>query len=86
MTQQSLWKEHAAFMNALVTSGELVLGGPIAATGDVLLVVRAPSAAAAKRVLDSDPWASEGVLRVSLVSRWTLRLGNLPTSTTERQR
>ena len=37
------WDEHAAFMNALVDDGFVVLGGPLGDEGKILLIIKAQS-------------------------------------------
>jgi hypothetical protein len=46
-------------------------------TSDVLLIVRATTPDEVRYRLAEDPWASKGLLRVSRVAPWTLRLGAL---------
>jgi hypothetical protein len=70
---QSGWDEHARFMDALVDSGFLVLGGPL---GDEVRVVHAVEAASEQEVraiLARDPW-HDSHLRVRSVDPWTIRL------------
>src|SRR5205814_9333815 len=43
LEQQEKWTEHAAFMDALVDDGFVLLGGPLEGTSDVLLIIRAES-------------------------------------------
>ena len=74
---QADWAAHAAFMNGLVRDGSVILGGPLEGTADVLLVMRAASAADARDRLAADPWTVQDLLRVSWISRWALRLGSL---------
>jgi uncharacterized protein YciI len=74
---QADWAAHAAFMNGLVRDGSVILGGPLEGTADVLLVMRAASAADARGRLAADPWTVQDLLRVSWISRWALRLGSL---------
>jgi uncharacterized protein YciI len=77
MDRQPGWAAHAAFMNALAAAGIVLLGGPLTGTSDVLLIARAPSAAALRARLARDPWARAGLLRIVEIRRWTLRLGAL---------
>jgi uncharacterized protein YciI len=70
---QSDWPAHAAFMDALVTSGFVVLGGPLADESSVVLAVEAESEDAVRRTLARDPW-SETHLRVETIDTWTIRL------------
>jgi uncharacterized protein YciI len=74
---QADWAGHASFMNALAKEGFVILGGPLEGTSDVLLIVRATTPDEVRSRLAEDPWASKGLLRVSRVAPWTLRLGAL---------
>jgi uncharacterized protein YciI len=78
LEQQPDWDAHAAFMNALASEGFVVLGGPLEGTSDVLLIVRAASPKEITRRLEADPWTTQGFLRLSQITPWTLRLGSLP--------
>jgi uncharacterized protein YciI len=73
LEQQSDWKLHADFMDALVEEGFVVLGGPLADEHRVVLAVEADSEAAVRDTLARDPW-SETHLVVDSVDRWTIRL------------
>ncbi len=78
LESQENWEGHAAFMNALERDGVVVLGGPLDGTPDVLLVVRANTADEIVERLQGDPWTGLGLLRLSRITPWTLRLGSLP--------
>ena len=71
------WGAHAIFMNALAHEGFVALGGPLAGTPDVLLIIRATSEEEIRARLAADPWALSDLLRVARVTPWTLRLGSL---------
>jgi uncharacterized protein YciI len=73
MEGQSGWREHAAFMDGLVDTGFLVLGGPLADEHRVVHVVEAESEDAVRATLARDPW-SESHLQVDTVEPWTIRL------------
>ena len=75
---QTGWQAHAEFMDALVDSGFVVLGGPLEGEREVLLIVRAEDEAEILTRLGQDPWIRSGHLRVGAALRWTLRLGALP--------
>jgi hypothetical protein len=70
--EQSGWEEHAAFMDGLVDSGFIVLGGPI---DDVRVAhaVEADSADAVHATLARDPW-SYSHLRIDAIEEWDVRL------------
>ncbi len=73
LEQQPDWLAHAAFMDGLVESGFLVLGGPLADEHRVMYAVEAASAAAVRATLAHDPW-NESHLHVDAVEPWTIRL------------
>ncbi len=73
MEEQSDWPAHAAFMDALVDAGFVVLGGPLADEHRVVLAVEAESEDDVRATLARDPW-SETHLVVDTVDRWTIRL------------
>jgi hypothetical protein len=70
---QSGWREHAAFMDGLVDSGFVVLGGPLADEHRVVLVISAESADAVRATLARDPW-DQSHLVIDSVDAWTIRL------------
>ena len=74
---QSDWPAHASFMDGLVDSGFVVLGGPLADEHRVVEVVEAESEDAVRATLARDPW-SETHLRVETIDPWTIRLDGRP--------
>ena len=73
--EQPRWDEHAAFMDALVDEGVVLLGGPVGDGTRVLLAVEAADEDTARALLvDGDPWTPLGVLTVERVERWELWL------------
>ncbi len=77
MEQQEDWQSHAAFMDALHAEGFVLLAGPLEGTPDFLLIVRARDGEEIKSRLSGDCWAPNGLLRITQVVPWTLRLGSL---------
>ena len=77
MEEQVDWQLHADFMNALQAEGFALLAGPLAGTRDVLLVLRAGSAAEVEARLAEDRWSVKGLLRTLWIKPWGLRLGTL---------
>jgi uncharacterized protein YciI len=74
--EQDGWDEHAAFMDALVDEGFIVLGGPIGEgdEGDnTLLVIDADNEAAVRARLREDPWPEE-MLTIESIRPWTVWL------------
>ena len=70
---QTGWPEHAAFMEALVDSGFMVLGGPLADEHRVVLAVESATQDDVLSVMAQDPWSGSHLVLVS-VEPWTIRL------------
>jgi hypothetical protein len=77
MEEQAEWPAHAAFMDALVADGFVVLGGPLGGTRDALLVIQAEASFEITKRLAADPWALNDVLVAKDCWPWTIRLGSL---------
>lgn len=73
LEEQSGWMEHAAFMDGLVDSAFVVLGGPLADEHRVVLIVSAESEAAVRATLARDPW-DQTHLVIDSIDGWTIRL------------
>ncbi len=73
MEEQSDWTAHASFMDGLVDSGFLVLGGPLADQHRVVHAVEADSEEAVRATLSRDPWGGSQLV-VDSVEPWTIRL------------
>jgi uncharacterized protein YciI len=73
MEEQTDWPAHAAFMDELVDSGFVILGGPLADERRVVLAVEASSERDVRTTLARDPW-SDSHLVVDSVEPWTIRL------------
>ena len=73
MEEQADWLAHAAFMDGLVDSGFVILGGPLADEHRVVLAVESESEDAARATLALDPW-HETHLVVDSIDAWTIRL------------
>ena len=70
---QSGWMDHAGFMDGLVESGFVVLGGPLADEHRVVLVISADSEDAVRATLARDPW-DQTHLVIDSIDGWTIRL------------
>jgi uncharacterized protein YciI len=73
LEEQSGWTEHAAFMDALVDEGFLVLGGPLFDEHRVVHAVEAGSEEAIRATLARDPWSGTHLV-VAAIEPWTIRL------------
>jgi uncharacterized protein YciI len=73
LEEQSEWPAHAEFMEALVATRFVVLGGPLADDATVVLAVEAASQAEVRATLALDPWSGSHLI-VDRVDAWTIRL------------
>lgn len=76
--QQAWWDDHAAFIDALVDEGNVLLGGPLVEEGGALLVMRAPDAQTLRDRLVADPWYVHGILRLVAITRWDVFIDRWP--------
>jgi hypothetical protein len=77
LREQDGFEDHRRFMNGLVETGFIVLGGPLEGDREVLLVMAGPGEAAIMERLAEDPWILDGKLTVAGVERWTILLDGL---------
>jgi hypothetical protein len=73
LREQDGWDEHAAFMDALVDEGFIVLGGPIGDGSRVLHAVFADDPETIAARLGADPWSGSR-LRIVTIEPWTVLL------------
>ena len=74
LREQAGWDEHAAFMDALVADGFIVLGGPLEGEREILHAIQAPSEQAVRERLAADNWARNGMLAITSIEPWTVLL------------
>jgi uncharacterized protein YciI len=77
LREQTGWDRHAAFMDALLAEGFVLLGGPVGEEDGAVLVVQADDAQTVRERLSADPW-HEGILHLASIRPWALWLGELP--------
>jgi uncharacterized protein YciI len=75
--EQEQWTEHAAFMDALVDDGFVVLGGPLGDGPTTLLIVDAGSEDEIRARLAQDPWTPLGLLQISKIEPWDVLLSSV---------
>jgi len=73
MEEQTGWRAHAAFMDALVDDGFIILGGPLADERRVVHIIEAESEEAIRARLATDPWSGTHLV-VDSIDPWTIRL------------
>ena len=72
--EQRDWDSHAAFMDALVEDGFVILGGPVGYDHGALHLVESADEQDVRARLGKDPWAQSGVVRVGSVEPWLIWL------------
>ena len=72
LEEQTLFAEHAAYMNGLVEKGRIVLGG-LLPNSRVALAMEAESEDAIEAIWALDPWAYSHLLLES-IEPWDIRL------------
>ena len=65
-------------MNALAAAGFVVLGGPLGAGEETLLVIDAGSEEEIRARLAGDPWSQARLLEIVRVEPWTILLDSRP--------
>ena len=82
LEQQSGWTDHAAFMDALVDDGFIVLGGPLADEERVAHAIEAESEEEIRATLARDPWSGTHLV-IDTIDPWTIRLARAGLGETE---
>ena len=77
LREQDGWDEHARFMDELVDSGFILLGGPVEVDRETLHAIEAESEDEIRERLAADPWAKNGMLSPIQIERWTILLDGL---------
>ena len=74
MREQKLWTEHAAYINSLLATDKMILGGPIGEGNPyrAMIVLVAANEAEVRQRLSEDPWYKAGVLRAVSIERWEM--------------
>lgn len=76
---QDAWDEHAAFMDALVDEGFIVVGGPVGSGEQTLHLIQAADENEIRARFAKDPWASAGLVLIGTIEPWALWLDGRPT-------
>lgn len=68
---QSLWDEHARFIDG-ITDGFILLGGPFDDEGGAMLIVCAANEGEVRAKLAPDPWYVHSILQLQSIKRWDI--------------
>ena len=75
--EQPGWDEHAAFVDALVERGTIVMGGPYSDNSGTMMLLEGVDAAEAERILADDPFIENGVFLLEEIREWTVFVDEL---------
>ena len=70
--EQAGWDAHAAFVDALVERGTVVMGGPYADNSGSMILLEGVDAAEAERIVVEDPFIENGVFVLDEIREWTI--------------
>ncbi len=73
LEEQSDWSAHAVFMDDLVETGFVLLGGPLEDEIRVVHAIEAESEEEVRATLAQDPWSGTHLV-VHSIAAWTIRL------------
>ncbi|SRR6266508_6948081 len=71
--EQAYWNDHAQFMDKLFDSGTVVLAGPFADSGS-MVIMKVESVEVARAIFQNDPWAQKDILVTADAKEWTIFL------------
>lgn len=72
--EQRDWDAHASFMDGLVETGLVILGGPVGDGGGALLLIQARDDHEIRARMSEDPWADSQLLHIGAIEPWQLWL------------
>jgi uncharacterized protein YciI len=78
MREQALWTEHAAFINSLMYSGFIILGGPLGngSPHRALLIINSEDETSVRARLMEDPWVTAGTIQILKIEAWKILVSN----------
>ena len=68
--QQPGWDAHAAFVDALVERGTMVMGGPFSDDSGSMILLEGVDTSEAERLLADDPFIRNGVFVLEQIRAW----------------
>ena len=76
------WDAHAEFVDALVSGGTFVMGGPLSDYSGSVNLLEGVTAAEAAELLETDPFVRNGVFEVESIRDWTVYVDELSATET----
>jgi uncharacterized protein YciI len=83
--EQPGWDAHAAFVDALVEQGTLVMGGPYSDNSGTMMLLEGVDAAEAERILADDPFIENRVFLLDEIREWTIFVDELNKRRSDRE-
>jgi uncharacterized protein len=75
--EQPGWDAHAAFIDALIERGTMVMGGPFSDNTGSMILLEGVGAAEAERLVAGDPFLENGVFVLDEIREWTIFVDEL---------
>jgi uncharacterized protein len=72
--EQPYWTEHAAFMDALLEDGIVIMGGPFADYSSIMVILAASDEGEARDLFRRDPFVVQRIFHLSSVHEWLVFL------------
>ena len=72
--EQPYWTEHAAFMDALLEDGIVIMGGPFADYSSIMVILVASDEGEARDLFRRDPFVVQRIFHLSSVHEWLVFL------------
>jgi uncharacterized protein len=72
--EQPYWTEHAAFMDALLEDGIVIMGGPFADYSSIMIVLEAFDEGEVRDLFKRDPFVVQEIFRFSSAHEWLVFL------------
>lgn len=75
--EQSLWSEHAEYIDRIFDAGKIVLGGPYTDGSGALLIISVENEQEARRLFEDDPWVAAEIFDVGTITPWQVFMNGL---------
>ena len=72
--EQPYWTEHAAFMDALLEDGIVIMGGPFADYSSIMVIFAASDEGEARDLFKRDPFVVQRIFHLISVHEWLVFL------------
>lgn len=70
--EQPYWDEHAEFMNRIIETGKILLGGPFSDGSGSMVIVKTETEQEARTIFEGDPWLLHNIHQREEVRPWQI--------------